>query len=393
MKSEVFLAGSARTAMGSFCGAFAEVSAVELGVAVVKAAVERAGVVGSEIDDVLIGNILSGGLKPNAARQIAIRAGLGEGVPATTINMLCGSGMKAIMLAAQSIQCGDNDMVVAGGIENMSRAPYLLESARTGYRLGHGEIFDSMLRDVLLDAFDGAHMGSCGDKAAARYGFSRDDQDAYAIESYRRARSASEKGYFKGEIVPFEITDRKGNVTIVDLDEGPTRFDEAKLLKLRPAFGKEGTVTAGNASSINDGASALIVLSKSKVSESGIIPEARILGYSQHAHEPQWFTLAPIQAIAKLMAKLNWTPADVDLFEINEAFSVVPMAAMKDLNIPHEKVNVHGGAVALGHPVGASGARVVTTLIHALKTHGKSKGIASLCIGGGQSVALALEIC
>jgi acetyl-CoA C-acetyltransferase len=393
MKSGVFLAGSARTALGSFCGAFADVSAVDLGIAVVKAAIERAGIAGQDIDEVLMGNILSGALKPNAARQIAIGAGLGKGVPATTINMLCGSGMKTIMFAAQSIQSGDNDAVVAGGIENMSRAPYLLESARTGYRLGNGEILDSILRDVLLDAFDGAHMGSCGDKAALKYGFSREDQDAFAIESYKRAQIASEKGYFKGEIVPYEITDRKGKVTIVDTDEEPARFDEAKFVKLRPAFGKEGTVTAGNASSINDGASAIIVLSEAKASEGGINPEARLLGYSQHAHEPEWFTLAPIQAIAKLMTKLNWTPVDVDLFEINEAFSVVPMAAMKDLDIPHEKVNVHGGSVSMGHPVGASGARVVTTLIHALKIHGKSKGIASLCIGGGQAVALALEIC
>ncbi len=393
MKSEVFLAGSVRTPLGSFCSAFADVSAVELGVAAVRAAVERAGIQGADINEVIMGNILSGGLKPNAARQIAIGAGLGNGVPATTINMLCGSGMKAIMLAAQSIQSEDNDAVLAGGIENMSRAPYLLESARTGYRLGNGEIYDSMLRDALLDAFDGTHMGTCGDKAAAKYEFSREDQDTYAIESYKRAQQAAEKGYFKSEIVPYEIVDRKGNVTVVDKDEEPARFNEAKFVKLRPAFGRDGTVTAGNASSINDGASAIVVLSAAKAQEDGIKPEARILGYSQHALEPEWFTLAPIQAIAKLMKKLNWTPADVDLFEINEAFSVVPMAAMKDLNIPHDKVNVHGGAVCMGHPVGASGTRVVTTLIHALKTHGKSRGIASLCIGGGQSVALALELC
>lgn len=393
MKSDVFLAGSVRTPLGSFCSAFAEVPAVDLGTTAVKASVERSGVQPSEVDEVIMGNILSGGLKPNAARQITIRAGLGDAVPATTINMLCGSGMKAIMLGAQTIQSGDNDVVVAGGIENMSRAPYLLESARTGYRLGNGEVFDSMMRDALLDAFDGAHMGTCGDKAAARYGFSREDQDAYAIESYKRAQKASAEGRFKSEIVPYEITDRRGRVTVVDTDEEPARFNEEKFVKLRPAFGREGTVTAGNASSINDGASAIVVLSGAKAEEEGITPEARILGYAQHAQEPEWFTLAPIQAIAKLMEKLDWTPNDFDLFEINEAFSIVPMAAMKDLNIPHEKVNVHGGAVCMGHPVGASGTRVVTTLIHALKAHGKKTGLASLCIGGGQSVALALELC
>ena len=393
MKSDVYLAGSVRTPLGSFCSAYAGVPAVDLGTTAVKASVERSGVEPSDVGEVIIGNILSGGLKPNAARQITIGAGLGDAVPATTINMLCGSGMKAIMLGAQTIQCGDNEVVVAGGIENMTRAPYLLESARTGYRLGNGELYDSMLRDALLDAFDGAHMGTCGDKAAARYGFSREDQDSYAIESYKRAQKAAADGLFQSEIVPYEITDRKGRVTVVDTDEEPSRFNEEKFVKLRAAFGREGTVTAGNASSINDGASAIIVLSGAKAKEEGIKPEARLLGYAQHAQEPEWFTLAPIQAIAKLMEKLNWTPEDVDLFEINEAFSVVPMAAMKDLNIPHEKVNVHGGAVCMGHPVGASGTRVVTTLIHALKTHGKKTGLASLCIGGGQSVALALELC
>ena len=393
MKADVFLAGSARTPLGSFCSAFAQVPATDLGVTAVKAAVERAGIQAGDIDEVIIGNILSGGLKPNAARQITIGAGLGNAVPSTTINMLCGSGMKAIMLAAQTIQCGDNQAVIAGGIENMSRAPYLLESARTGYRLGNGEIYDSMLRDALLDAFDGAHMGTCGDKAAERCGFSREDQDEYAIESYKRAQKAAADGKFKAEIVPFEITDRRGRVTVVDTDEEPARFNEEKFVKLRPAFGREGTVTAGNASSINDGASAIVVLSGGKANEEGIVPEARILGYAQHAQEPEWFTLAPIQAIAKLMEQLDWTPDDVDLFEINEAFSVVPMAAMRDLNIPRDKVNVHGGAVCMGHPVGASGTRVVTTLIHALKAHGKKRGLASLCVGGGQAVALALELC
>lgn len=392
MISDVYLAGSARTPIGSFCGAFASVSAVELGVVAAKAAIERSGVSVERFDEVLIGNILSSGLRPNAARQIAIRAGLPDSVPAATVNMLCGSGMKTIVMAAQSIQCGDCDVALTGGVENMSLAPYLLEQARSGYRMGDGTLYDSLLRDALLDAFDGAHMGLCGDKAAERCGFGREEQDAYAIASYKRALAAGEEGKLKSEIAPVEVLDRKGRVTVVDADEEPQRFNEEKFSSLRPAFGKDGTVTAGNASSINDGAAAVVVLSGAKAEALGVSPEARILGHSQHAGEPQWFTLAPVDAVRKLMGKLSWSVDDVDLFEINEAFSVVPMAAMKELGIPHEKLNVHGGAVCMGHPIGASGSRVVVTLIHALKTYGKKTGIASLCIGGGQAIAIAIEL-
>lgn len=392
MKRDVYLAGSARTPVGSFCGAFEDVTAVELGVTAAKAALERSGVAPEKVDEVLIGNILSGGLRPNAARQVAIGSGCPDSVPATTVNMLCGSGMKTIVMAAQSIQCGDTEVVLAGGVENMSRAPYLLEKARTGYRLGDGTLHDSLLRDALVDAFDGSHMGLCGDKAADKCGFGREDQDTYAIASYKRAQAAAEEGKFSSEIAPVEIKDRKGRITIVDTDEEPQRFNEAKFTSLRPAFAKEGTVTAGNASSINDGAAAVVVLSAEKLAELGVKAEARILGYAQHAHEPEWFTLAPIEAVRKLVAKLDWTVDDVDLFEINEAFSVVPLAAMKELGLPHEKVNVHGGAVCMGHPIGASGTRVVVTLIHALKQYGKKTGIAALCIGGGQAIALAVEL-
>lgn len=392
MLKDIFLAGSVRTPLGSFCGAFSDVSAVDLGRTAVKAAITRSGVKPEQVDELFIGNILSAGLRPNAARQVGIGAGLPQSAPATTVNVLCASGMKAIVLAAQAIQAGDAEIVVAGGIENMTRAPYLLEKGRTGYRLGNGEVLDSMLRDALLDAFDGQHMGVCADKAAAKYGFTREDQDVYAIESYRRAIKADSNGTFACEIVPVEIAGRKGKVTVIDHDEEPARFNEEKFRSLSPAFGKDGTVTAGNASSINDGAAAVVVVSGEKAREQGINVEAKILGYAMHGREPEWFTLAPIGAIEKVLKEVGWSVADVDLFEINEAFSVVPMAAMKDLGIPHEKVNVHGGAVCLGHPIGASGTRIVATLINALKTHGKKTGIASLCVGGGLGIAMAIEL-
>jgi len=392
MIKEICLAGGVRTPLGSFCGAFAEVSAVELGKTAVKGAMERSGARPQDVEEVLIGCILSGGLRPNAARQIALGAGLPEGVPATTLNVLCGSGMKSVTLAAQAIQAGDAEIIVAGGIENMTRAPYMLEKARMGYRLGNGEIQDSMLRDALLDAFDGLHMGVHADRTAAKCGFSRQEQDDYAVESYKRAIQADKDGTFAREIAPVEIAGKKGKITVVDHDEEPARFNEEKLRALSPAFSKEGTVTAGNASGVNDGAAALVVASMEKAEALGLKCEARILGYSTHAREPQLFTLAPIGAIEKLLKKVGWSVDQVDLFEINEAFSVVPMAAMKNLGIPHDKLNIHGGAVCLGHPIGASGTRILVTLINALKTHGKKTGVASLCVGGGMGVAMAIEL-
>ena len=392
MLKEIYLAGAVRTPLGGFCGAFSDVSAVELGKTAVKAAIERSGVKPEDVEEVLIGCILSGGLRPNAARQIALGAGLPECVPATTVNVLCGSGMKSITLAAQAIQAGDADVIIAGGIENMTRAPYLLEKARTGYRLGNGEIHDSMLRDALIDPFDGLHMGVHADRTAAKYGLGRQEQDDYAVESYKRAIKADKDGTFAREIAPVEIAGRKGKVTVVDHDEEPARFNEEKLRALSPAFGKEGTVTAGNASSVNDGAAAVVVASAAKAKALGLKCEARILGYATHAREPQLFTLAPIGAIEKLLRKVGWNVDDVDLFELNEAFSVVPMAAMRDLGIPHDRLNVYGGAVCLGHPIGASGTRILATLINALKTYGKKTGVASLCVGGGMGVAMAIEL-
>jgi acetyl-CoA C-acetyltransferase len=371
-------------------GGFAEVSAPELGSAVAVASIAQAGIIGDDVDEVIFGNVLSAGLGQNVARQVAIGAGLDTSVGATAINKVCGSGLKTVMLAAQAIQCGDADLVLAGGTENMSRAPYLLEKARTGYRLGTGELVDSMIRDGLWDVYNDLHMGTCGDRCAERYDFSRKDQDDFAITSYKRALRADSEGRFRSELVPVEAPAGK-TMTTIDRDEEPLRFDEDKLRQLRPAFSKDGTVTPGNASSINDGAASVIVLSGEKAEDCGIAPEAEILGYATHAQEPEWFTLAPIGAISNLLSKLSLTVSDIDLFEINEAFSGVPMAAAHDLDIPAEKLNVNGGAVALGHPIGASGTRILVTLIHALKHADKRIGIASLCIGGGEAVALAVR--
>jgi acetyl-CoA C-acetyltransferase len=388
MLREVYLAGAVRTAIGGFGGAFETVSATALGSAVVKAAIERAGVPASEVHEVIFGNVIAAGLGQNPARQAALGAGLSPAVGATTINKVCGSGLKAVMLAAQAIQCGDAEVVVAGGTENMSRAPYLLERARNGYRLGHGELVDALVRDGLWDVYNNMHMGSCGELCATQYHFSREQQDDFAVTSFKRALAAAAEGRFTNEILPVEVNAGKQSVLVRE-DETPKRFNEEKLRKLKPAF--SGTITAGNASSLNDGAAAVVVMSADKARALGVKPMARVLGYSTSSREPEWFTLAPIQAMEGLLKKLSWKISDVDLFEINEAFAVVPMAAMKDLGIPHEKVNVNGGAVALGHPIGASGARTLVTLLHALQQRGARHGIDSLCVGGGEGVALAVE--
>ena len=392
MLGRVYLAGAVRTPIGAFNGELAEVPATALGSTVVRAAVARSGVPVDQVDEVIMGNVLSAGLGQNPARQAGIGAGLGPGVGATTVNKVCGSGLKAVMLAAQAVQCGDASAVVAGGMESMSRAPHLLANARKGYRLGHAELVDSVLRDGLTDAYGGTHMGACGDCCAAKYGFSRQQQDDFAVASYQRARAAIAAGAFKDEIVPVEAPAGKGTTTMSE-DEQPRRFDEQKLRQLRPAFGKDGTITAGNASGINDGAAAVVVLSAEKADVLGVKPRARILGYATAAREPEWFTLAPITAVAKLLERLRLSVGDVDLFEVNEAFAVVTMAAMKDLSIPHEKVNVNGGAVALGHPIGASGARTLVTLLHAMEKRGARTGVATLCVGGGEAVAMAVELC
>jgi acetyl-CoA C-acetyltransferase len=391
MLSQVYLAGPVRTAIGAFGGLLSEVPAPALGGTAIKGALAASGVPAEAIEEVIFGNVVGAGLGQNVARQATIGAGLAQSVGATSVNKVCGSGLKAVMLAAQAVQCGDSSVVVAGGTENMSRTPYLLEKARTGYRMGNGELIDSMIRDGLWDVYNNVHMGTCGDRCAAKYSFTRQQQDEFAIASYKRALAAASGGAFADEIVAVEAPAGKATVTVKE-DEQPRKFNEEKLRQLRPAFGKEGTVTAGNASSINDGAAAVVVLAPDRASKLGVKPVARILGYATAAREPEWFTLAPVGAIAKLLDQLHLRVADVDLFEINEAFSVVPMAAMKDLSIPHEKVNVNGGAVALGHPIGASGARTLVTLLHALKRRGGKVGVDALCIGGGEAVAMAVEL-
>lgn len=392
MSKNIYLAGAARTAIGSFCGAFESLPAPALGGIAIHAALERSGVPANKVDEVIFGNVISAGLGQNVARQSAIGAGLGPEVGATTVNKVCGSGLKAVMLAAQAIQCGDAGVIIAGGTENMSRAPYLLDRARTGYRLGNGELIDSVIKDGLWDVYNNLHMGVCGDRCAQKYVFTRQQQDDYAVESFKRALAATSQCVFSKEIVPVEVPGGKEPVVVKE-DETLKKFNEEKLRKLRPAFGKEGTITAGNASSINDGAAAIAVLSEERMKELGVKPQAKILGYATFSREPEWFTIAPVGAISRLLEKLSLKVQDIGLFEINEAFSVVPMAAMKDLNIPHDKLNVYGGAVALGHPIGASGARTLVTLLNAMKHRGAKIGINSLCIGGGEAVAMAVELC
>ena len=391
MLCDVVITGSARTPIGGFGGAFADVSAPTLGSIVSKDVLRRAGVPIDQVDEVIFGNVVSAGLGQNVARQVMMGAGLNPRVGATTVNKVCGSGLKAVMLAAQAIQCGDASVVLAGGTENMSRAPYLLDKARTGYRMGSGELVDSMIRDGLWDVYNNLPMGAFGDRCAAKYSFSRKDQDDFAIASYKRALAAMTGGAFAEEIVAVEAPAGKGAVAVKE-DEQPKRFNEEKMRQLKPAFTKDGTVTAGNASGINDGAAGVLVMSAEKARTLGVKPQAKILGYATASREPEWFTTAPVGAIQKLLDQLSMKVNDVDLFEVNEAFTVVAMAAMKELKIPHEKLNVNGGAVALGHPIGASGARTLVTLIHAMKQRKAEIGIDALCIGGGEAVAMAVQL-
>ena len=391
MVKEVYLVSGVRTPLGSFCGSLSTVPAVQLGAVAIRSAVERAGIAFGDVDEVTMGNVLTAGGGQNPARQAAIHAGLPYSTGATTVNKVCGSGLKAVMLATQSIRLGYANVIVAGGMENMSLAPYLLPQARTGYRMGSGELVDSMIRDGLWDCYGDKHMGTYGDQCAEKFGFSKQDQDDFAVSSYSRARKATSEGLFDAEMAPVEVVSRK-STTLVSEDEEPTRFNEDKLRALKPAFDREhGTVTAGNASSINDGAAALVVASDAACTNHRLLPLARVVAGASFSREPEWFTLAPIGAIKKLMDKINWSVEQTDLFEINEAFSAVTMAAEKELRIPHEKVNSRGGAVALGHPIGCSGARILVTLLHALRQTGGKRGIAALCIGGGEAVALAIE--
>ena len=392
MSNNSVITAIARTAIGSFQGVLSSVPTVRLGAVVIKSAVERAGLMGEDIDEVIMGNVLSAGEGQAPARQAAIYAGLPDSVECMTINKVCGSGLKSVMLADQAIRCGDAEVVVAGGMENMSLSPYYLMDARGGMRLGHKKVVDSIIGDGLWDPYGDMHMGNCAEVLAKEENFSREDQDAFAVESYRRSLEAIEIGYFKDEITPVEISQRKGDPIIIDTDEEPGRGKPEKIAKLRTAFEKDGTITAANASSINDGAAALVVMSAEKATELNSKPICKIVAQTSVAHEPLYFTTAPGKAITKVLDKAGHTINDIDLFEINEAFSNVALAAMREHNIPHEKVNVFGGAVSMGHPIGASGARILVTLISALKQKNKKLGLATLCIGGGEAAAVIVEM-
>ncbi len=382
----------ARTPMGSMQGALAGASATDLGATAVKAAVERAGVKGEDIDRIYMGCVLPAGLGQAPARQAAIKAGLPKSVQATTVNKVCGSGMQTVIMGDEAIRTGNADVIVAGGMESMTNAPYLLKKHRSGARLGHDTVYDHMFLDGLEDAYEeGRAMGSFAQCTADEYQLSREDMDAYAIESLNRAKQAIANGGFKDEIVPVTIKGRKGD-TVVDTDEAPGRGQPDKIPQLKPAFAKDGTITAATSSSISDGAAAVVLARQSVAKEEGLEPVARIVATAAHAQDPSEFTVAPIGAIEKVLEKAGWKTGDVDLWEINEAFACVAMFAMKDLGIPHDKINVHGGGTALGHPIGASGTRILVTLINALKQKGAKRGVASLCIGGGEATAVAVEM-
>jgi len=388
---DVVMVAAKRTPLGAFQGVLAPATAPQLGAAAIQGAIEAAGIKGEEVQEVIMGCVLSAGLGQAPARQAALAAGIPIGTPATTINKMCGSALKAVMMAADQIRAGDVEIIVAGGFESMTNAPYLLPKARGGYRMGHGEILDHMFYDGLQSPFDGKMMGAFAEATAGKYKFSRADQDAFATESVKRALRAVESGDFDAELTPVTVKSRKGEV-VVSRDETPFMCDVAKISTLKPAFAKDGTVTAASSSSISDGAAALVLMREEAARARSLRPLARVLGYSSYACEPEWFTTAPIGAIQKLLGKLGWKPHDADLYEINEAFAAVTMAAMRDVDIAHARVNVNGGASALGHPIGATGARILTTLVHALRKRGGKRGIASLCIGGGEAVALAVEV-
>ena len=391
MSKPIAILSAARTPMGSMLGAFTSVTGPSLGAAAINAAVERCGLDRSDIDEVLMGSVLSAGQGQAPARQAALKAGLPESILCSTINKVCGSAMKTIMLGGNALRSGQAKVVVAGGMESMSNAPYMLPQARQGYRFGQSTMLDHMQYDGLQDAYKQAAMGEFAELCASRYKFSREDQDKYALESLRRANVAISNGYFMDEITPVTVSSRDGEI-LVSTDEQPGKAKPDKIPLLKPAFKKDGSVTAANASSISDGAAGIVLMMADEAEARALSPIALIHGYDEFAQEPDWFTTAPVGAITKTLKRVGWKAEDVDLWELNEAFAVVPMAAMRELSIPHEKLNVHGGACALGHPIGASGARIVVTLIHAMKRRGDSKGIASLCIGGGEATAVALEL-
>ena len=391
MSDAVMILSARRTPIGAFQGVLAAMTAPQLGSAAIRAAIEAAGIQAADLDETIMGCVLPAGLGQAPARQAAIGAGVPVQVPATTVNKMCGSGMKAIMLAADQLAAGHAALVLAGGLESMSNAPYLLLKARAGYRMGHGEILDHMFYDGLQSPWDGKLMGCFADATAEKYGFTRTEQDAFAAESVRRAMRALQAGEFDTEVTPVSVKNRKGT-TLVERDETPFTCDLAKIATLKPAFGASGTVTAASSSSISDGAAAAVLTRESVVRDRGLRPVARLTAWASSALAPEWFTTAPVAAIEKVLKAAGWTVGDVDLFEVNEAFAVVAMAARRDLAIDHQKLNVNGGACALGHPVGATGARIITTLIHALQNRGGRRGVAALCIGGGEATAVAIEL-
>ncbi len=389
--TDVVIAGAKRTAIGSFLGQFTGVPTPTLGATAIKAALAHAGIAADQVDEAIIGCVLPAGLGQAPARQAALAAGLPTSAGCTTINKVCGSGMKAIMFATDLIRSGSAKVVVAGGMESMTNAPHLLNGSRTGIRYGNGELIDHMAWDGLTNPYDSKSMGVFADATSAKYCFSREDQDGFAAESVRRALAAQQSGAFEAEIAPVVVAGRKGEVSFTS-DEQPGRCNIEKIPTLRPAFNKDGTVTAASSSSISDGAAAVVLLSADDARARGVKPLARIVAHAGHAQEPEWFTTAPVAAIRNVLAKAGWSVGDVDLFEINEAFACVAMAPIKDLGIPHERLNIHGGACALGHPIGATGTRIVVTLLHALMRSGGKRGVASLCIGGGEATAVAIEL-
>ena len=392
MQDPIVIVGAARTPMGAFQGDFADLAAHDLGGAAIKAAVARAGIAPEKVDEVLFGNCLMAGQGQAPARQAGFKGGLPRSTGAVTLSKMCGAGMEATILAHDQLVAGSRDVMVSGGMESMTNAPYLLKKGRGGYRMGHDKVFDHMMLDGLEDAYEpGRSMGTFGEDCAAKYQFTREQQDAFAIASVTRAQEAARSGAFDAEIAPVTLKTRKGEVT-VSVDEGPAKARLDKIASLKPAFRKDGTITAASSSSINDGAAAMVLMRESTAQRLGCKPLARIVGHATHAQAPEWFSTAPVGATEKLLKKIGWQVGDVDLWEINEAFAVVPMALMADLKIPHDKVNVNGGACALGHPIGASGARILVTLVHALKARGLQRGLATLCIGGGEATAMAIEL-
>ncbi|MSU23282.1 MAG: thiolase family protein [Opitutus sp.] len=392
MLANLVILSATRTPIGSFQGLLAGVPATKLGAAAIKGVVAQAGLPPEAVSDVLMGNVLQAGLGQAPARQAAILAGLPPSARCVTVHKVCGSGLQAVMQGAHALAASMAEIVVAGGMENMSAAPYLLPKARDGYRLGHQQVVDSLVHDGLWDPYNNLHMGNCAEQCAKKYSFTREQQDAYATESFRRANAAQQDGRVAQEITPVEITDAKGGITRIERDEGPARVNYEKIPTLRPVFDKSGTITAANASTLNDGAAALVLTSAAIAAQRGLKPLARLVSFGAHAQEPVWFTTAPVQATQSALKAAGWKFSDVDLWEVNEAFAVVPMAFMQELGVPHDKLNVRGGAISLGHPIGASGTRILVTLISALKERGLKRGVAAICIGGGEGLAACVEL-